>query len=222
MTGRREDFDAALAKVFDDARREIVRLTSMRDAAPKRLNHAARHLQLAGNVNQWKETLLDAAASFCFRCALFRVGEDTMTLEAARGFDFDGTGVSIGLKAAPAFQNAIETLDTVVALRTVAEVSEMLAAEGKAYVIPVADGAKARAVLYAEPELDIHALELLAQVAGLTLAKLRAPGANGLLTITPPLDMKWEDLPSDERAAHYRAQRLAAVEVATMRLNLGE
>jgi hypothetical protein len=179
--------------------------------------------------------VLDAAASYGDRVALFGVFEGTLKLESARGFNnaaFDGRQVP--LTSAPAFATAVETLDPVVAMRTAGELSDSIAAMSSAnhgapvQLLPLVCQGKAAAVLYVEASegaQEMAALELIASVAASALEARTVQKPAALVAIAAagesPRETRardWASLSKAEQEVHLRAQRFARVQVAAMRL----
>ncbi len=144
------EFEAAAPGIALRARRE----------SAQRFHRAVRRLMAAGP--EWPAALIDAIREFAAKTALFVVRGDV--LAAWR------EAIEIPLDRAPAFRNAIESRDTVIALRTTAELSEEIAALGRAprcYLLPVVAGEWVAGVVYAEgEEMDVDALEAITAVAG--------------------------------------------------------
>jgi hypothetical protein len=207
----------------------------------ERLNRVARALAQAATQEQFNKTLLDAAAGFCGRTALFSVAAERLRCEGARGFDtaLNGNpfqGKDAPLAQAPAFANAVDSRDTVVAARTAGELSEAMFPDAGAggatrvYLFPIVNRHNTMAVLYAEAEADsveLGALELLTTLAGAALER-RSPAVaqpSNLVTLTGGVPRKseppvapWVSLSPAEQEQHLRAQRSARVQVAEMRL----
>ena len=204
----------------------------------ERVNQAARRLYQAETLEQWRSALLDGAMPFSQVAMVFRIAGKQAVLETARGVE---TGeFEVELQCAPALENAVESKDTVVAVRTSSEFSETIAnlipqtMGAKVYLFPIVVQDKVAAILYTEPgeaPLEPSALELLATVAGLALSLRR--GANdsrvpaGLVRIdsTPAagdpaksLVNLMASLSREDQELHGRAQRFARVQVAEMRL----
>jgi hypothetical protein len=135
-----------LASEVDAAAPEIERRA--RAGVTAQLNRSVRGLLAA---EDWKAALVEAARPFASRVELFFVEE-------------------LPLESAPAFRNAIESREPVVALRTPGELSAAIAARGagpRCCLFPVVADGGVRAVLYAEGDaVDMNALEMLAVVAG--------------------------------------------------------
>ncbi len=183
------ELDAAAPEVRERARRELT----------AHLNAALRRLVRSASEPEWSSALLDAAAPFASRVLLFTVEGDSVA----------GAGVRVPLSQAPAFANAIESRDTVIALRAAGELSEEIAALGGASnhprccLFPVVSPRRVTAVLYAEGEVDANALELIASVAGSAVKEPVTP----LVTIAAAPER--ETTLDEERARQYARVRVA-------------
>jgi hypothetical protein len=223
--------------------------TERRDLIQK-LNQTARRLRHFENEGQWSHTLVDATRGFCGRAALFLVRDGKLHFEAARNIDGPGPADGVALESAPAFVTAVETRDTLVAMRTSRELSEPLAAylcqslgqETRCCLFPIVTRQGVPAVLYADSsEVDVDALELLVATVGAVIETRPAPPAASpppetLVTIsaaTPsapsnsapaqkPEILSWFSLSHEDRQLHLRAQRFARVQVAEIRLYQSE
>lgn len=221
----------------ESARRELIQT----------LNQTTRRLRAFENERQWANTLVDATRGFCGRAAIFLVRDRKLHLETTRNFEDADLAETIPLDQAPAFATAIDTLDTLVAMRTASELSGPIAAyvnydetatDPKCHLFPVLVRDDVPAVLYIDSgEIDLHALELLVAIAGAVLDSRPAPPVeivaeppasrpdNGLVTITAPASvapkpeiLSWFSLTREDRELHLRAQRFARVQVAGLRL----
>jgi len=213
--------------------------TARRDLIQK-LNQTARRLRHFENEGQWGHTLVDATRGFCGRAALFLVHDRQLHFEASRSVDAPALAGDVALESAPAFAAAIETRDTLVAMRTSSELSEPLAdflgeASEKCYLFPIVTRHAVPAVLYADSEVDVDALELVAATAGAVIdtrpATQFALPAETLVTIgaattsepkQKPEILSWFSLSGEDRELHLRAQRFARVKVAGIRLYQSE
>jgi hypothetical protein len=214
--------------------------TERRDLIQK-LNQTARRLRHFENEGQWSQTLVDATRGFCGRAALFLVHDRKLHFEAARNIDQPSPADDVSLDAAPAFATAVETRDTLVAMRSSSELSEHLAAflaqgqdqEIRCCLFPIVTRQGVPAVLYADStEVDVDALELLVATAGAVIETRQAPAAETLVTISAvapsahsnnapaqkPEILSWFSLSHGDRELHLRAQRFARVQVAEIRL----
>lgn len=220
---------------FDARVKEQLELAAAeRRALIEKLNQSARRMRHFEDETQWSRTLVDAAAGFCHRAALFLLASRALHFEAARNIGGEAPASAVPLDAAPAFAAAVETRDTLVAMRSAGEMSQALAAYlgedgGKFYVIPISTRDGVVALLYADgPNVDAHALELLAAVAG-AVRDGRAVATvvtGGLVNITAaqqkPEILSWFSLSQQDRELHLKAQRFARVQVAGIRLYQSE
>jgi hypothetical protein len=214
--------------------------TARRDLIQK-LNQTARRLRHFENQGQWSHTLVDATRGFCGRAALFLVHDRKLRFEAARNIDGPGLADDVALESAPAFATAVDTRDTLVAMRTPSELSEALTAflgaaldhgSSRCCLFPIVTERGVPAVLYADSaEVDVDALELLAATAGAVIDTRPAPASlsppsQTLVSITPPSQkpeiLSWFSLSHEDRELHLRAQRFARVQVAEIRLYQSE
>lgn len=213
-----------LREQLDAAQRHFTRLEQLLSSRESKdlanLNRAARRLRSAG-TNDWTNVLIEAAAAFCGRAALFSIRANSLHLEGARGNARSEAPVElpdVPLDAAPAFKTVVDTRDTVVAVRTPGELSALIAnafgadPSGKFHVFPILRAETVAALLYADETsgtFQPDALELLATLAGMALENRAAKQVNGLIRVSAPNDGE----------LHLKAQRFARVQVAEMRLH---
>ncbi len=214
--------------------------TARRDLIQK-FNQAARRLRHIENESQWSHTLVDATRGFCGRAALFLIRDRTLHLEASRNIDGPAPPEDVALDAAPAFATAVETRDTLVAMRTRGELSAPLAdllgdsldsGNARCCLFPLVTRHGVPAVLYADSDdVDVDAIELLTATAAAVLearpapAPVLPPPAETLVSIAPapkPEILSWFSLSREDRELHLRAQRFARVQVAGIRLYQSE
>jgi len=230
-----ERFAELSARVSEEFQSQIeaVRAESacqVRREASSNLNHAVRHFRTFENEEEWSKAFVEATEGFCERAALFTVHGPALRLAAGLGIPPGARIDNTPLASAPAFAGAVESRDTIVALRTRGELSgpiaEVLgeAVEERAYLFPICGRDRVAAVLYADSEVDASALELLATFASAVLeGQSAAPERSGLVTIggdarPAASTSSWASLTKDEQELHLRAQRFARVQVAEMRL----
>lgn len=190
-----------------------------------------RFLQYQGEA-EWMAIVLDGSAKFAPSVALFAVREARFKLGGCRGLELAPDTV-IEAGSASAFENALASKDVVVTLRTVREVSPMLATDdttGRAYLFPIVNGARVAAVLYAaEAQTGAAAgVELVCGMASLVLQRQANAAAALQIASTPKQSAgprkperklpPFTDLSEKERGAHLAAQRYARVKVAEMQL----
>ena len=222
-------FEARVQEQLESAKAE-------RRALLDKLNQSARRLCQFENEAQWAKTLVEATSGFCHHAALFLLIGRALRFAAARNIDGEAPPYGVPLETAPAFAAAVDTRDTLVAMRSAGEMSEPLAAylgesDGKFYVIPIATRDAVLALLYADApagNVDSHALELLAAVAGAVRDSRPAPSASGavLVNIAAPQQkpeiLSWFSLSHQDRELHLKAQRFARVQMAGIRLYQSE
>ena len=225
-----------------------VRAAAARRALTGHLNQTIRMLRGAPDLAGAAAILADASGPFCAGAAVFRLSGGALRGERVRGVTEERAecfaALEVPLSAAGCFAQALDTGEPVVALGGVGDLSralvELLAhtVDDRVCVFPIVAGGKPAGLLYAWGDVDMAALELLAQAAGMGLTGLRtrpAPAPAGLLDIAqapsaapvgpaaaappaPRTASEWQALPPVERDAHLRAQRFARVQVAEMRL----
>jgi hypothetical protein len=224
---------AHLADAHDSLREQLAvaeqhferleQLLALRDSQEiASLNRSVRRLRWFESEEQWSNVLVEATQSFSGRAALFMLRGNSLHLQAARNVlgDLD----DIPLNSAPAFRSAVETRDTVVAVRTSGELSRALAAhlgqapDKKFHLFPIATRDGVVAVLYADSEqrtVQSDALELLAAMAGAVIESRAPHTTNGLVNIA---EFSRSELDPEEHDLHLKAQRFARVRVAEIRL----
>ncbi len=221
--------------------RLIAERTQLRRELGEQFNQTARRLRQCHSSEDLHMALLDSTIASSDRAALITFSGQTLRIVGSRGFSDEVSNAllrtEVSLAAAPAFAHAVESVDTVVALRAAGELSERLARllgdarDRNCYLFPVVSRQRVVAVLYADGDsrgVDSAALEMLAQLAGAALdARAVASPATppDLVNITgaarqparlAPSD--WTVLSRDEQEMHLRAQRFARVQTAEMRL----
>jgi hypothetical protein len=207
--------------------------TAARRELSEKLNQSVRRLRHVDSNSQWGNALVETTQGFCDRAALFTIESGTLHLEAARNLTSGMAMENVPLASAPAFANAVESKDTVVAMRTKGEMSDSIAsllgeAEGrKFHLFPVVMRERVGAVLYADAEdrpVESGALELLATVAGVVLESRSAiSNQSNLVNIADsgnkPKVSSWFSLSREEQELHLKAQRFARVHIAGIRLH---
>ncbi len=212
------EFDAANEQTAHAARREMT----------NELNRFVRRLRQYQHEGEWVSALLDSAGSFAPGAAVFEVKNEALVLRGQSKMNLP-PDLSFPVSSAGAFASAIGTKDPVVALRSPSEVGEQLSVEGareRAHVIPIPNGDRVAAVLFAADgeNADANGLELIAGIASAVLERkpnvslhsqiAEAPQAKPPARTLPA----WADLSEEQRSLHMRAQRFARVTVAEMQL----
>ena len=224
------EFGAGVRAAVSDTRAR-----TRREVAGK-LNQAVRRLRFFENEDQWSRALVDATESFCERAALFIVNGPALRLQASRGVPSDVKIDNTPVESAPAFAGAVQSRDTIVALRTRGELSDVIAdvlgeaSEQRFYLFPIPVHERVAAVLYTdsgsygEDTAVTEALELMAVFASAVLeGQPETPDKSKLVRIATerqpaPTVALWFSLSKEEQELHLRAQRFARVQVAEMRL----
>ncbi len=240
------DFDRALhvrAMELSDKAAFMARTAAQRELT-EQLNQTARRLDQAESREVWIRTLLEAANGFCARAALFAINGKNLWYEDGKDIPEAANAREAGfpLASAPAFQNAVHSKDTVIALGTPRELSHAAAgflgdtSGKKVYLFPMLVRQTAVAILYAEPgnepdiePVDVSALELLSLLAANSIeaaehvtVQSNLEERNGLIKISGVQESRERPQsapvsPQDE-PAHLRAQRFARTQVAQMLL----
>jgi hypothetical protein len=231
----RDALEAAIQQAHrlgETARRELIR----------KLNQIARRLRSFEDERQWSNTLVDSTRGFCGRAVLFLIRDGALHLETTRNFDDADLADEVPLDQAPAFATAVETRDTLVALRSSSELSDPIdrylgEGDDKVHLFPVVTRENVPGVMLVDSgEIDVDAIELLVAMASAVLPSHlppkapRTPPADGLVTITastgPPSQkpeiLSWFSLSRQDRELHLHAQRFARVEMAKIRLYQSE
>ena len=226
-----ERFEELTTRVQEEflARIEKDRAKVRRDVS-HRLDQAVRRFRIFENEDDWSRSFVDATEGFCERAALFTVNGPSLRMQAARGLPPQARIDNTPLQSAPAFTSAVESRDTIVALRTAGELSSPIAellgeaSDERAYLFPISRRDRVAAVLYADSDVDSSALELLASFASAVLESQSAvPERSGLVALAtthhPGASISaWASLSKEEQELHLKAQRFARVQVAEMRL----
>lgn len=213
------------------------------------LNQLLRRLRGYKTEGEWGSAVVDGASQFADQVALFAAEDGTLALIAQRNLSLPAH-FRFSLASAAAFETALASRECVIALRKSSEVTEQLSvadADQRAHIIPVVNGSRAVAALFAADQtgVDVNALELIAGVASIVLERrsnttlysqiasaqatkresmvpAQAPeGENGAAVSgrarNPDLPF-WADLKEEQRNLHIRAQRFARVKVAEIQL----
>jgi hypothetical protein len=245
------DFERAVgvrAKELADRAAVMARTAAQRELI-EQLNQTARRLEQAESREVWIRTLLEATNGFCSRAALFAIQGKNLRYEGGKnlGDETHFLEAEIPLTEAPAFQNAAESKDTVIAIGTRGELSGAAAdffgdtSGKKVYLFPLVIRQTAVGVLYAEPgdqpdaePVDVSALELLSLLAANSIesakevtVQSKAEESSGLIRISglqeprkpaEPQRPAEPQVARDQEDVHLRARRFARTQVAQMLL----
>jgi hypothetical protein len=167
-------------RAWEELKRELTSLSlqaekAARSELTKELNQSIRRLRQYQGEREWSSALIDALAPFAPQAAVFEVRNDLLVLrkQVNLGVPED---LQFPVASAPAFRSAIEAKDAVVALRSASEVTEPLSrpgASGRAHLLPVVNGDRVVAVVFAadDAEADLNGLELVVGVAAAVLER---------------------------------------------------
>ncbi len=200
------------------------------------LNQASRRLKQTESRDVWIRTFLEAVSQFCGRAALFAVAGNKLKFEGGLEIESE-SDIEIPLSDAPAFQNVIESKDTVVAAGTKGELSEQAAAllgdtsAKRIYLFPVLLRQKVEGILYAEAgadPVDVSALELVASLAANSITETEVVTVQAKrddLVRIAGIDLSGAApaatlpaVPRAEQEVHLKAQRFARTQVAHLLL----
>jgi hypothetical protein len=232
LSGRlSKESDRLIAQRLEDLRRTEVD-TAVRNLT-ETLNISVRRLQTATSRGPWLSMLVDAATAFAQRVAILTLRETDGPLSlASLDLQLDSgkalPSEPVPLCYAPALLSAVESGQSVIAMRSGAEISvaleNMLGPGGsRAHIYPILVQGRTFAVLYAEGATDGNALELLATAAGMSAASNRdilkqesyeRPASRQ----ATPRPNGWNELRPEDQEVHLRAQRFARTQAAQLRL----
>jgi hypothetical protein len=144
----------------------------------------------------------------------------------------------ISLAEAPALASCVESRDPVIAMMASGEISPLLAAAlsgaeaGKAYLFPITVRQNTVALLIACGTVAPASIELLCEAAGMKLETFETTEmsaaaatqplvqiAEGLVPRAESAPTTWSKLTPEQQALHLRAQRIARVRVAQIRIS---
>jgi hypothetical protein len=229
--------DGAWAQIKQEFERVESEANSRSKLITRNLNQLLRRFRSYEKEQDWAAILLDGSLGTVSQAAVFHVATDHVHLLAERDFELK-PGLKISLASAQTFSNCVSTREPAVVLRRSSEVGEELSSANpgsRAYVIPILNGDRAVAVLFAaiDENSDLSGLELVAGMAGLVLERTKnvkanvqiavslnemtSPSTSKPSTVTQPWP-RWASLANAERDLHARAQRFSRVKVAEMLL----
>ncbi|MBV8820860.1 MAG: hypothetical protein JO022_21040 [Acidobacteriaceae bacterium] len=199
----------------------------------KELNQLLRRLRQYRSETEWVDAVLDGAAQFAERAALFSFEDGKLQLRGRRNLEVSAN-LKFPVSERNAFAGAVSSRDVVIALRTPAEVGADLSTgdyKQRAYIVPIMNGERVVAALFAanDGQVDVNTLELISGVASIVLERhantaqrvqidMSAPARAANSEAEPVALPAWSRLNHAERMLHVRAQRFARVRVAEMQL----
>ena len=197
-------------------------------------NQTLRQLRRAGDRAAVISELVEATAPHAKRAAWFTFDETNARAEAQRNLGPET--LQFPAHSAAAFLSALESREPVVAAATAQEISPLLAdalAEGsgeRAYLFPLLVRDQIEGVLFTADVAQPAALEALAEAGAMRLELLKRDAAavapkpvssSAFVQLegqAPAAAKSWADLNAAEQRLHLRAQRVARVAVAELRL----
>jgi hypothetical protein len=209
------DLRDAVSRAVAEARRSQV----------ESLNQVLRRLRTAGEEHVLK-LVGEGCGSFAGQLVVLVFESNQARSAAAFGIEtteFENGALSFDTSSAPAIVAAIDSRDPVVALSTEAEISPVLAkafrsASGeKAYLFPIVARHSVMAMLVASAVQVSAPIELLCEAAGMRLETFQ-PALSQQANASAAAPLAWDDLNAEDRKLHLRAQRMARLRVAEMRL----
>lgn len=149
--------------------------SNARGQLTRELNQLLRRLRQYRTEAEWVSALLDGASQFTDEAAVFSLKDGVMLLCGQVDCGL-ADGLSLPVSSAAAFASALESREPVMALRTPGEVSEALSAPAqgqRAYILPISNGDRVVALLYAadSEKTDGNALELITGMASIVLER---------------------------------------------------
>ena len=224
LKGRFSTLSQELEQLFDE---QLIRQVA---SQADRLNEAVRRIRLAPDPVELAAALIDGAVSFASGVALLRISDDHALGERIRGVSAQQAetfrDLRIALAAAPALAEAAQGQDPVTALCEAAQISPQLSTlagelKGRVVIYPLLVRGRVTAILCSWGVAQTAAVELLTQLAGVVWSALPEPARLaqiGTQIRTDGARSAWESLAPEEQRIHLRAQRVARVEAAEIRL----
>ncbi len=239
VSNEREQAAAGLARTIEDTRRRL----------SESLNQTLRRIRQTQAEHEALQLLVEESAPWAERAVVVLIESNQARLSAWRGVTFrneEEDAAPIELSEAAALASCAGTRDPLVALAAPAEISAVLArtlgktGSEKVYLFPVTVRQNTVAILLACSEVTPAPIELLCEAAGMKLESLAAAeaevpvdetmgvplvqiaaAANGS-TSAESKATTWTKLTPEQQALHLRAQRMARVKVAQIRISDSE
>jgi hypothetical protein len=212
--GIQREFDSACSESARTARSRVLH----------ELNQLLRRFRQYRTEEDWVRLVDEGAAAFARQVAVFSLEGDLLRLRGQVNLELP-EGLTFPLASAAAFRSVSASNDPLTALRTPAEVTDALSTpgEGRAYLLPIGNGSRLAAILFAagEEEIDMNALELIAGLAASILERRSNSALHSQISPLPRPPARlpaWAGLDEKQRQLHLRAQRFARVTVAEIQL----
>src|ERR1700736_4864790 len=138
-----------MKRQFEAARSESAQ--SARSQIANELNQLLRRLRQYRTEGEWSSAILYAASQFVHQAALFTLQDGVLSLRGQQNLNL-AEDLSFSPATGAAFETVITSKDTVVALRTRAEVGESLSSpdpQERAHIVPILNGPRVVALLFA-------------------------------------------------------------------------
>jgi hypothetical protein len=202
--------------------------TQARTALTAELNQFLRRLRQYESEREFTRAVVDGVSLFAGGAAFFSIEGKEVALRAEKGLGLR-EGLRFPIDSGHAFRQAVASSELVVTLRTASEVgADLVGAERdeRSMLVPVQNGERVAAVLFASGQVDAEGLELVAGAASLMLS--RQQKQTGLTELKPSVSTPkakfpaWATLTEQQRNLHWRARRFARVKVAEWLLNKPE
>ncbi|HMJ62156.1 MAG TPA: hypothetical protein VK493_10355, partial [Bryobacteraceae bacterium] len=196
------------------------------------LNQLLRRFRQYSGEADWVRLVLEGAGAFAGQVALFSLDAGSLRLRGQNNLDLPES-LSFPCAQAAAFEAVRTSRDAVIALRTHAEVTEILSSsdpEKRAHLFPISNPSRVAAILFAAVDgaTDVEALELVAGLASCALERQANTAQHSQIasaSVPGPRAARlpaWAGLDESQRQLHIRARRFARVAVAEMQLSKPE
>jgi hypothetical protein len=217
-TDIRAEFDEACLQSARDARVELL----------SQFNSLARRFRQYKTEGEWVGLVLEGARAFAHQVALFALENGVLHLRGHVNLELPDT-LAFPMEGAAAFQSVCATKDPVTALRNPAEVSEALSVPAtveRAHLLPILNGARVAAILFAagSESFDLNGLEFVTGLASGVLERQSNATRHAQIAILPQSPAETNGPPSlnnlgeGDRQLHIRARRFSRVAVAELQL----
>lgn len=214
---------------------------SSRRATAESLNQALRRLRQAANRGDALKLLAEGTAAWTEQLVVLTIENGEAVMAAERGLSSRSSDAParFEVETAPAIGAVLDSRDPVTTIASRNEISPVLALtlgdqeNRKAYLFPILERDRVAAILVACGETAPAPLELLCEAAGMRLDGLAAEAAPTVAALPNPVLVqiggraevpqnaerrRWDELSPDDQQLHLKAQRLARVRVAEIRL----
>src|SRR3954454_3424708 len=198
-------------RAWEELKREFASLSSQaikaaRNELTRELTQSIRRLRHYQGEREWSSSLIDALARFTPQAAVFELTKDQLLLRRQVNLELP-EDLQFPVASAPAFQSAIEAKEPVVALRSASEVTEHLSRPSvcRAHLLPIANGTRVVAVVFAadEQDADLNGLELVVAMASAALERRSNHEMHGQIAPVTKLSTALADQKSGSQATGH-------------------